>query len=541
MKKFNIKKYFPYENIRKQQEEIINFALHNFLDNNKKFVIVEAGTGVGKSAIGVTVANYLNDHLQSESDKSKGAYYLTTQKVLQQQYIKDFATIDYVKMKSLQSASNYKCKYYTNQTCAESLPELKVSKDDSFKLCCAINCNYSNAKKEFDESDNGVTNFSYFLTEKNYSGKLSNKKIMIIDECHNVETEMSKFVEMTFTQYFAEKILKIKVPEVKTQYQVLKWVKESYLPALVKARDKMEKLIESTGIKERISEFVMLEKKWKMVDGHLQKIVKFFNIYDKNNWIMNIVKTDRKNYTKWEFKPIDVSPYTDEVLFSKADKILLMSATIINKDAFCRVLGIKKEDCAFISTPSPFPIDNKPILISGVGSMSLNNIEASLPRMAIAIQAILQNHKGQKGIIHCHNYKIAKYLKEKLKTKRLLTHTSEDRDKILNRHIYEKSPTVLLSPSMQEGVDLKGKASEFQILCKVPYPYLGDKLVKKRMHKWNWWYSLQTVKIIIQSVGRSIRSADDKAVTYILDSDWNKFYNRNKDIFPLDFRKSIIK
>ena len=52
---------------------------------------------------------------------------------------------------------------------------------------------------------------------------------------------------------------------------------------------------------------------------------------------------------------------------------------------------------------------------------------------------------------------------------------------------------------------------------------------------------MQTVKIIIQSVGRSIRSADDKAVTYILDSDWNRFYNRNKDIFPLDFRKSIIK
>jgi len=471
----------------------------------------------------------------------KGAYYLTTQKVLQQQYIKDFATVDYVKMKSLQSASNYRCKYYTNQTCAESLPELKVSKDDSFKMCCAINCNYSNAKKEFDESNNGVTNFSYFLTEKNYSGKLSNKQIMVIDECHNVETELSKFVEMTFTQYFAEKILKLKVPELKTQFQVLKWIKENYLPALVKTRNKMEKMIESTGIKDRITEFVMLEKKWKMVDGHLQKIQKFFTIYNKDNWIMNIVKTDRKNYTKWEFKPIDVSPYTNEVLFSKADKILMMSATIINKDAFCEVLGIKKEECAFISVPSPFPVENRPILFSGVGSMSLNNIDASLPRMAVAIQTILQNHKNQKGIIHCHNYKIAKYLKEKLKTKRLLTHTAEDREKVLNRHIFEKAPTVLLSPSMQEGVDLKGKASEFQILCKVPYPYLGDKLVKKRMHKWSWWYPLQTVKVIIQSVGRSIRSSDDKAVTYILDSDWNKFYGRNKDIFPVDFRKAILK
>ena len=541
MNNYDIKKYFPYDSIREQQRNIINFALDNFLKKNKKFVIVEAGTGIGKSAIGVTVANYLIDHLTDETMNKKGAYYLTTQKVLQQQYIKDFATLDYVKMKSLQSASNYRCKYYTNQTCAESLPELKVSKDDSFKMCCAINCNYSNAKKEFDESNNGVTNFSYFLTEKNYSGKLSNKQIMVIDECHNVETELSKFVEMTFTQYFAEKILKLKVPELKTQFQVLKWIKENYLPALVKTRDKMEKMIESTGIKDRITEFVMLEKKWKMVDGHLQKIQKFFTIYSKDNWIMNIVKTDRKNYTKWEFKPIDVSPYTNEVLFSKADKILMMSATIINRDAFCEVLGIKKEECAFISVPSPFPIQNRPILFSGVGSMSLNNIDASLPRIAVAIQTILQNHKNQKGIIHCHNYKIAKYLKEKLKTKRLLTHTAEDREKVLNRHIFEKAPTVLLSPSMQEGVDLKGKASEFQILCKVPYPYLGDKLVKKRMYKWSWWYPLQTVKVVIQSVGRSIRSADDKAVTYILDSDWSKFYGKNKDIFPIDFRKAILK
>ena len=38
------------------------------------------------------------------------------------------------------------------------------------------------------------------------------------------------------------------------------------------------------------------------------------------------------------------------------------------------------------------------------------------------------------------------------------------------------------------------------------------------------WYDLQTAKLIVQSAGRSVRSIDDTDVTYILDSDWSRFY-----------------
>ena len=92
---------------------------------------------------------------------------------------------------------------------------------------------------------------------------------------------------------------------------------------------------------------------------------------------------------------------------------------------------------------------------------------------------------------------------------------------------------------MSEGVDLKGESSRFQIICKIPYPYLGDKLVKKRMNKWQWWYPLQTAKTIVQSVGRSIRSNDDHAVTYILDAGWDYFWSKNKNIFPPDFNNCV--
>ena len=93
---------------------------------------------------------------------------------------------------------------------------------------------------------------------------------------------------------------------------------------------------------------------------------------------------------------------------------------------------------------------------------------------------------------------------------------------------------------MTEGVDLKGEHSRFQILCKIPYPYLGDKIVKKRMNKYKGWYDLQTVKSIIQSTGRSVRSSDDYAVTYILDSDFERLFRKNSMIFPQDFKNCMI-
>ncbi len=191
-----------------------------------------------------------------------------------------------------------------------------------------------------------------------------------------------------------------------------------------------------------------------------------------------------------------------------------------------------------VKEASPFPVENRPIIFSPAGSMSYKNIDKTLPVMSEMIKEILNNHKSEKGIIHTHSTKIAKYLKYNVKNKRLLLAHGENREEMLKKHINSKTPTVLISPSMSEGVDLKGELSAFQILCKMPYPYLGDKVVKKKMNRWKWWYTTQTIRTIIQSVGRSIRSEKDKAVTYILDGDWRMIKSKAKDDFPKDFFKN---
>jgi ATP-dependent DNA helicase DinG len=162
-----------------------------------------------------------------------------------------------------------------------------------------------------------------------------------------------------------------------------------------------------------------------------------------------------------------------------------------------------------------------------------------LPAMAEAVTMLLDQHPTDKGLIHCVSFKVAQYLMEHVKSPRLLTHTSVDRDAILTTHIEGPDPTVLLSPSMMEGIDLADDASRFQILCKVPYPYLGDEVTKKRMAKNKAWYAYQTAKSIIQAMGRSIRNENDHAISYILDADWEMFYRVNGHMFSHDFVKLL--
>jgi ATP-dependent DNA helicase DinG len=86
---------------------------------------------------------------------------------------------------------------------------------------------------------------------------------------------------------------------------------------------------------------------------------------------------------------------------------------------------------------------------------------------------------------------------------------------------------------------LADDASRFQILCKVPFPYLGDAAVQKRMVANPQWYNYQTVKSVVQALGRSIRNESDHAISYILDQDWERFYKNSKDMFPLEFSAAI--
>lgn len=541
--------YFPYSEIRPEQAKAIEFAIDAY-ESGKRYVLLEAGTGLGKSAIAITISRYLENHggqtVDDNGVTTTGAYVLTTQKVLQQQYVDDFGPgIGKSKnlLRSIKSSSNYSCGFYPDQSCGESRRVLHQLKEQltgtDFHKKCTSNCKYANEKRAFIESSIGITNFSYFLAETMYAKKLLPRATLIIDECHNIETELGKFIEVTFSEKFARDVLKCKLPKTHDQRVVFEWTSKTYKKKLVSYLKNLEKLMGSSygvGFSAGIDNKKEHARQYELLDKHLCKLNRFIATYTDDNWVLNVVEPIGKRAgTKFEFKPIDVSRYSYEHLFMYGGRTLMLSATVIDKDTFCRTIGLDPEEVAYLRLPSPFPKENRPVHFLPVGSMSKANIDKTLPILVEAVKMLLEKHPNEKGIIHCVNYRISQHLQQNVGSSRLLTHTSVDRDAVLKKHYESAEPTVLLSPSMMEGVNLADDASRFQVLCKVPFPYLGDEVVKKRMSRDKIWYSYQTVKTVVQALGRSIRNKEDYAVSYILDSDWERFYHNNKSMFPDEF------
>lgn len=540
----DFREFFPFKKSREEQDVAISFALKSFLDDDKRFVIINAPTGVGKSAIGLTVARHMNDYYKpaDDNDPAAAAWFVTPQNILLKQYITDFGR-PYGIMEDIKSAKNYQCKFKRLNNCQESLEQLKLEdKDSQFYKSCSGNCVYKVQKRAFLGSKESVTNYPYALTESAYAGNMKPRNVLICDEAHNIEKELSNFVEVNISERFAKSILKLKWVGVRKQHTAFKWIRDVYFEAAEARFQHVESIMEKyEGMRDKISEFASISKQYDLLRSHVDRVRMFLEVYSEDNWVCEFIDAEGKSMRKVKFRPIDVSRYAEKYLFNLGTKVLMMSATIPNEAAFCRSLGLNKDDVAYLQLDSPFPVDNRPIVDLPTGSMAMKNIEETLPIMANVIKEILSEHKKDKGVIHAHSYKIARYIEENVEDSRLLFHTSENREEVLKKHIKSKKPTVLVSPSMQEGVDLKGNLSRFAVLCKVPYPFLGDPIVKKRMEKWPDWYGLQTVISIIQSIGRSVRSKDDKAVTYLLDSGFNYFIYKNKDLFPKDFNKCRLK
>jgi ATP-dependent DNA helicase DinG len=90
-------------------------------------------------------------------------------------------------------------------------------------------------------------------------------------------------------------------------------------------------------------------------------------------------------------------------------------------------------------------------------------------------------HKSDKGIIHTTSYEQLSFIKENMSqenARRLIVTDPEiSRDEVIQEHINSIKPTVLISPSLHSGLDLKHELSRLQIITKVPYPHLGDRWI----------------------------------------------------------------
>lgn len=523
---YNWQECFPKNYVpRKQQIIGIEFALNTFLKNNKKYCILQLPVGIGKSFIAATIANYFASlEIQNKS------YILTTQIILQTQYKKQFP-----KYANISSKNNYPCNIYDGSSCGD------MKWTHSFmNIPKCSNCVYQQYLNKFIQGPISITNTAFFMSNILYNDQLITKrKLIVVDEAHNLQQEIinHKSIELNFNYLNKEFGFK-KQDWINNDENVFKWILDVFYFWAQEKKQNLKNILENSksGLSLSYKKIIELGKQYDYLEKIILGLNNIVNLFDQRRWVIE---------NKQEEKTISITPlyafdYSQEIIFQKGQYILLMSGTILNKQSYCRNLGIPQDECEFITLDSPFPIQNRKIFFLNSGSMSKKNIDKNIDNVIITIGKILQLHKGEKGIIHVSSHYMAKMIFDKLLSDRLIiVEDFDNRDEMLDFHYENSRGTVLISPSLMQGIDLKDNLSRFQIIAKVPYPNLGSKYISTKKDMISDWYFYQTIKMIVQSYGRSIRSQTDYAITYILDSDFEKLYKYNTKMFPKYFTEAL--
>lgn len=224
---------------------------------------------------------------------------------------------------------------------------------------------------------------------------------------------------------------------------------------------------------------------------------------------------------------------------------VLLSATVGLKQAFDENLGVRftEEESNLKKIPSTFDFSRSPIYYYSRYKLSYTEKDTSLKCLKpILYNLLINNYKQYKGIIQTASYDLAKeFVKDapyELRSRLLLYENSLEKTNFIKRH--EKSNnTILIGPSLSEGIDLPGDLCRFIIILKVPYASLKDKLVKAKMELFPSWYKADASNTIIQGIGRGNRSKDDWCVTYIVDGCFGQLYAATKEQYPKELQDRI--
>ncbi|MGV7225409.1 MAG: helicase C-terminal domain-containing protein [Nitrosopumilus sp.] len=534
---------------RSIQKEILN-EIEEKLNSGFKKIIICAPTGVGKSLVGATVSNYFDS-----------SFTVTASKHLQDQYIKDIPFLKPVKgkqnfpcLKLMESekVDNDRRAMRWGLTCDKGECQERVSKNgkEVFEVCKfkptigqvedhtqdAQSCHYYLQKYDALVSKHSLWNYHAFFTIMKFNRKLFedylDRKVTVFDEAHKIEDQIIQFVGFDI---FSGQVDECNLNSEKYDF--------TDLDSMIKLTDdmayayakKIKDIKESTAF-QNDPDYELINGLERRHDRSAQAKIDIMN--DKENFVVNDPQKDLNgNFRTISVKPIDVSKFANS--FFETEYQIFMSATI-DKSSFCENMGLEKDDVAFIDTlKSPFPIENRTIDLLNIRRLSYGSTEEDEIEVIKTIDRIMDEHSDERGLILTSSIprcqKIIRYLSPKNTQRIRLCHSKnkdgKTQDEVISEHASDPT-SVLLSSSLWEGVDLKDDLSRFQIIAKVPYPNYTEKRTRAKMNKFPLWYTSQTLTKILQGFGRSIRSDDDWAKTYVLDTAVNNVFFKGQQMIP---------
>ncbi len=511
---------FANHPFRSGQEEAINFCMQS----DKKFRVLEMPTGGGKSLTGMVCG------IMAEQ-----ANYLCSTKILQSQLVQDFPNA-----KNLWGRGNYECLLDSMRTCDA------CSSTSSNRCLYYSKCIYKSEKQKAIDAQLRILNFSYFLAETQFSGRFSNTPLTIIDEADALESVLINHIALSFTERSLYRLGMESGPSKKTvtaKDGLNSW-KEFGLEAMKRS------LAISETLSKEIESFNEITEEWQF--KKLREKDHFYHLYERSkmfidnvdrNWVMEYQERYGSRQAVTTFRPLWITPeLSSSFLWDKAKNFILMSATLLPKPVFCKTLGLDTDEVDWMTAPSTFPIDRRPIHIWPVANVTNKTLDTAVPQLVKGIKEIFKLHHNEHGLIQGVSYSLCKRVSEALNDPRVQIHTSQDRQAVIDEFTASKGNSVIISPSMERGVSLDGTKCEFIIWIKAPYLSLVDRIVSQRLYSGNigkLWYRSAMMLSVVQGCGRGMRSRNDHCSSYLIDWQINKVYMENPSLWPGWFRDAI--
>lgn len=539
--------------LRPSQREAIT-KIKDAFDRGKSIVVLQAPTGSGKSLIGRTMTNYYGS-----------AYLLTPIISLQEQYEKDFSP----EVKLFKGKAHYPCAMswdgededfptVEDAWCQGSSSEAKKQ----VKECRDVSrCYYYNARDAAAEAHCALMNFKGFTVWMELGAEMdepifTRRGLHVIDEAHKIEDNIRNHLEFKiksdYVKLFARDLLPSFPNEYTNEQGVRMYVERLqdhvFDTILYRYNDHHGSQRPASNSNEDRMDFVCRVYAEIQEDSEMSKDLRqHVSYYRKMELYLG-----RDDYAAGAkngellVQPTNVSWFIRE--FILGDHTLMMSATIPKN--IIMSLGFEEDEVEYIEMDSTFPKANRPIFLTPVANMNGTVRKSPEEKARVVTDAcnmivrILEKFENDKGIIHVNSFETAKLIKAEMglinpiTLSRFIFHGPGEMDKALETH-KKGNATILVTPSMKEGVDLKDDLSRVQIIYKCPWLSLDSPATKVLSRDNPKWYKAQTLANFMQMYGRSIRTETDTAKTYILDQALIEFLKQNFNYIPRYITEAI--
>jgi len=510
--------------------------------SGKRHVFLNAPTGSGKSLI----AMVLQKAMQTKT------VVITATNALGEQYQKDFPHAPLII-----GANNYPCTVRQKCGWPTATAESCYKKSKYFYTrfgegkepddCNTDRCGFALTRALKHTAAISITNYSYYIIDQLYIKEVTQDKsnyhvgTAIFDEAHLINEMFSQHYAIYYSELRGKEFLRdIRKligdgTQMEAAYErVFRIIDENVARGSIGPVNHMKfvemlerfylKMLDIINTKKVFSPNEAAYDALGELEGKYHGL--FCKIDDYKKFGYEVVVDVKKAEKSLSVVPIFVGKTSEKLL---QQQNVFMSATL-NYDFMLKTLDLDPTDCELITVPYTFNQDDKTLNFK-YARRRLNFANMALPEvieeMREDIQVISQQHKHENGVVITTSFKLAEQLAEQLKsTHRVMLHTKDVPAKQIIKEFKETTkPTILISPSLFEGVDLPGDISKFQVLVKAPFLSLGSKRMFHISRKHRSVYLQLTIMRMNQAFGRSTREKGDKSTTYLLDTNCSRLFN----------------